>query len=249
MRKFMQNRHLFLFIWYIILFYLLVTPIALLVQNLYFTLDPQALATFEQLIAANASETQLAVVMAMPSALINLVVYTLAAVPMFALLHDELDHFFTISWQNKRLFGFQVLRGYGFMFLFSLIASLVMMLLQITDSSANQETVESLISLVPFISTITIVILAPFVEEIVFRYLLIRGLKKYIPVWAAATISIVVFALIHVLQASDFINIIPYLALGAGLTLAYIRTDNIMVPIALHFIQNFIAVLISLSLL
>ncbi|MGL4973135.1 MAG: hypothetical protein ACRC6H_08315, partial [Culicoidibacterales bacterium] len=82
MRKFMQNRHLFLFIWYIILFYLLVTPIALLVQNLYFTLDPQALATFEQLIAANASETQLAVVTAMPSALINLVVYTLAAVPM-----------------------------------------------------------------------------------------------------------------------------------------------------------------------
>ncbi|MGL4952918.1 MAG: lysostaphin resistance A-like protein, partial [Culicoidibacterales bacterium] len=169
--------------------------------------------------------------------------------PMFALLHDELNHFFEISWQNKRLFGFQVLRGYGFMFLFSFIASLIMMFFQINDASANQETVESLISLVPFISIITIVILAPFVEEIVFRYLLIGGLKKHMPIWGAATISTVVFALIHVLQAGDFINIIPYLALGAGLTFAYVRTNNIMVPIALHFIQNFVAVLVSLSLL
>ncbi|MGL5916958.1 MAG: lysostaphin resistance A-like protein [Culicoidibacterales bacterium] len=249
MHKLNQHRHAFLFIWYILLFYIFVTPIASLVQNIYFTFDPLALSTFEQLLATNASEAQLMAITAMPSALINLVVYTLAAVPMFALLHDELNQFFEISWQNKRLFGFQVLRGYGFMFLFSFIASLIMMFFQINDASANQETVESLISLVPFISIITIVILAPFVEEIVFRYLLIGGLKKHMPIWGAATISTVVFALIHVLQAGDFINIIPYLALGAGLTFAYVRTNNIMVPIALHFIQNFVAVLVSLSLL
>ncbi|MGL5915813.1 MAG: hypothetical protein ACRCZG_06090, partial [Culicoidibacterales bacterium] len=104
MHKLNQHRHAFLFIWYILLFYIFVTPIASLVQNIYFTFDPLALSTFEQLLATNASEAQLMAITAMPSALINLVVYTLAAVPMFALLHDELNHFFEISWQNKRLF-------------------------------------------------------------------------------------------------------------------------------------------------
>ncbi|MGL4624431.1 MAG: lysostaphin resistance A-like protein [Culicoidibacterales bacterium] len=249
MNTLLKHRHLFLFIWYLLLFYFLVAPISLLVQNIYFYFDPAALAAFEQLYSSGANDAQLLVATAIPSALINLVIYTLAAVPMFALLHDELDQSFALGWKNKKQFTFQVIRGYLLMLAFSFIASLAMMLLGLTDSSANQQSVESLISLVPFLTTITVVILAPFVEEIVFRYLLIKGLKKYLPLWGAGVISVLVFATIHVLQAGDFINIIPYLALGAGLTIAYLRTNNIMVSIALHFIQNLIAVLISLSIL
>lgn len=249
MNTMLKHRHLFLFIWYLLLFYILSVPISILVQTIYFFFDPAALTAVEQLYSSGASDAQLLMATAVPSAIINLVIYTLAAVPMFALLHDELDAFFTMGWQNKKRFSLQVIRGYLLMLFFSFIASLLMLVLGLTDSSVNQESVESLISLVPFLTMITVVLLAPFVEEIVFRYLLIKGLKKYLPTWTAGVISVILFAAIHVLQAGDFINIIPYLALGAGLTLAYLRTNNIMVPISLHFIQNLIAVLISLSLI
>lgn len=248
MQKLFQHRHGFLFIWYILLFYILVAPISVLVQELYFQFNPQALISLQALYAAGASEAQLIVATAMPSALVNLTIYTLAAAPMFALLQPELDTFFSVGWTNKKRFSLQVLKGYLIMIGLGFIASLAMMLLQIGDTSANQQNVESLISIVPFLSMITVVILAPFVEEIIFRYLLIKGLGKYIPVWAAGVVSVIVFAAIHVLQAGDFINIIPYLALGAGLTIAYIRTNNIMVPIAMHFIQNLIAVLVTLTI-
>ncbi|MGL5295429.1 MAG: lysostaphin resistance A-like protein [Culicoidibacterales bacterium] len=243
-----RHRHKALFIWYILLFYILVIPISYLVQTIYFQFDPQSLTFINELIASGASETQLLSATALPNSIMNVTIYTLAAIPMFMLLHDELDTYFMQAWNDKKTFLKQVVIGYLIMFALSAVASIIMTLLNIVDSSANQTGVEAILSTSPLLSVITVVFLAPFVEEIVFRYLLIRGLKRFVPIGVAATISIVLFALIHVLEAGDFINIIPYLALGAGLTIAYVRTDNIMVAIAIHFIQNFIAILVMMGL-
>lgn len=78
------------------------------------------------------------------------------------------------------------------------------------------------------------VILAPILEEIFFRKLLLGHLKKYLPWWSAIGLSSLLFASFHkeaVQQA---------LVLPLGLTLGFVfwKTGKLRYSIFLHFMNN-----------
>ena len=85
--------------------------------------------------------------------------------------------------------------------------------------------------------SISILIIAPVFEELLFRkYLLIELLKKYPLKWSVI-LSSVLFSLIHL---PNYGNLIPTFVFGIICCLIYLKTKNILYTIILHFLFNFI---------
>ncbi len=78
------------------------------------------------------------------------------------------------------------------------------------------------------------VILAPFVEELMFRGVLFTALKQYLPRWVAVWGSAAFFGLVH----ANMVSFIPLTLLAVLLTRLYERTGNLWAPIFAHAIFN-----------
>ena len=86
-----------------------------------------------------------------------------------------------------------------------------------------------------FASILTVTsVLAPFLEEIVFRGFFMTTLTKWLPVPGAVVTSALLFAAAH-LSPNDF----PQLAaLGTVLGITYARTQNLLTPMLIHTFWN-----------
>ncbi|MSR97810.1 CPBP family intramembrane metalloprotease [Arthrobacter sp. BL-252-APC-1A] len=136
----------------------------------------------------------------------------------------------------------------------SVIAMLVatMVLVLITgppQTSVNQAAAQDLMTSVsPWLVVPLFVVLAPFVEEYIFRHLLIGKLSRHWNIWICALLSLLLFAGIHVLQEADFSLpvLAPYLAMGAVLVGVYVWAgNNFMLSYAVHAAKNLLAVLLT----
>ena len=88
-----------------------------------------------------------------------------------------------------------------------------------------------------WLSFVSSVVVAPVIEEIVFRGIILIGLAKKFPLWVAAIISALAFALLH-----GQINVGIYTFIfGIILSYTYIRSGSIYPGIMAHFINNLIA--------
>lgn len=89
------------------------------------------------------------------------------------------------------------------------------------------------------IPMITIGILTPIVEELIYRYLLISELGKIFGYRLMAVISILIFALSHFLHFNSFISLLPFLIGGISLVSIFMYSKrNIAVSIILHIFIN-----------
>ena len=115
-------------------------------------------------------------------------------------------------------------------------------------ANANDASISSLLRGNSFLMTLGTVILVPPVEECMYRGLIFRrlyGVNK----WAAYGISILAFALVHII---GFINVysplelclavLQYLPAGAWLAWAYVRGGTIFAPIFIHAIVNAVGI-------
>lgn len=75
---------------------------------------------------------------------------------------------------------------------------------------------------------------APIWEEAMFRGFFLPSLTKYVPTKLALLLTSVVFAMVHFSMQ----RLIPLIFLGLMLGAVYIRTRNLMAPIALHSLWN-----------
>jgi len=96
------------------------------------------------------------------------------------------------------------------------------------------------------LAVVTLVFIAPIIEEIVFRGLLFGALAPRLGVLASAAISALIFAVIH----GDLVFFPSIAVLGFVAALTYAATGNLVVPIILHALNNALgaAVLIATSL-
>lgn len=83
---------------------------------------------------------------------------------------------------------------------------------------------------------ITAVFLAPIVEEIVFRGIILNRLKVRWGTGAAIIISSVLFGILHFRMA-----IVGAIVFGVCMSLVYLRTRKILITMTIHFINNFFA--------
>ncbi len=88
---------------------------------------------------------------------------------------------------------------------------------------------------------ICVVIFAPFVEELIFRDILLNRLNKKFGIKKAILYSSIVFGILHIELA-----IIGAVIFGIIACILYLKYENILIPMTVHFINNFI---VSLPLL
>ncbi len=116
------------------------------------------------------------------------------------------------------------------------------------EIAENEAAVRTLLDAFPLYIFITSVILAPLIEELIFRFS-IRKLCFHLD-WLFIFLSGFIFGLMHVIGATSltgFVYIIPYSIPGWVFAYTLVKSNNIFVPISLHTIHN--GILISLQLL
>jgi uncharacterized protein len=114
------------------------------------------------------------------------------------------------------------------------------------QTSANQAGLQALMQQVPaWLMVPLLVIVGPFVEEYIFRHLLIGKLSRRVNIWFCCAMSVVLFAALHIVGQEDLTLpvLMPYLAMGAVLVFVYVWTGmNVMFSYFVHAAKNMLAV-------
>lgn len=101
---------------------------------------------------------------------------------------------------------------------------------------------------------LTAVGVAPFVEETVFRGVLLRGLMRRLPFWPAALLTTAIFAVLHApgqvgSAAGAVLLVVSIGVLGLGLAVLARRTGRLFPGMIVHALFNLVAVLSVLGVL
>ena len=88
---------------------------------------------------------------------------------------------------------------------------------------------------------LAVAVLAPLVEEILFRGLLQNAFAKRMPIWAAIALASAIFAAVHM----QFYAFPALMVMGASFGLLYHLTGSLRVNIVVHMINNAAALLLS----
>jgi len=173
--------------------------------------------------------------------------------------------FETIKNLLKKAFNKNVLK-YGFFCALSIMGvsivynSLIEGIFKLGDGgNANQEAVVTLIKSNAFLGFLAVVVFAPIVEELTYRYCMFGGLCKYRKVLAYIVTGLVFMAMHGVSSYTsaggfnkeflvDLVYLPPYLFSGLALAFVYDKTSNIGSSALAHMINNLISFLAIVSL-
>lgn len=115
------------------------------------------------------------------------------------------------------------------------------------QTSANQAGLQALMQQVPaWLMVPLLVVVGPFVEEYIFRHLLIGKLSRKLNIWVCSALSVVLFAGLHIVgqEALTLPVLMPYIAMGAVLVFVYVWTGrNLMFSYFVHAAKNLLAVI------
>ncbi|MEI5948614.1 type II CAAX endopeptidase family protein [Bacillus albus] len=139
---------------------------------------------------------------------------------------------------SKSLFVW-ILIGIILVFLGQMVGSLLdKSVFQLTTQSVNTSSTVAAAVISP-VAIISIVLLAPLVEEFVFRYAAINILtRRFTQTWSIL-ISSLFFSIMHF----DFPFIFGYFLIGIVLAVVYERTNRLLVSFFVHAIMNLIIVM------
>lgn len=132
--------------------------------------------------------------------------------------------------------------GLFFMFTTNILINIIFK----AGGANNEKLVQQMISSSPIIMLITAGVIAPMIEELIFR----KSFRNAFPnKYLFIIISSLVFGLLHVLSSSNLVGllyIIPYTSLGLAFAIAYYKTDTIFSSLFIHILHNFILILLAI---
>ena len=179
----------------------------------------------------------------------NLVYMTFLAVASFLIFHSYLKK----SWDHMKgkwlkQIGYACTAGIAKFYFFNVVSSLIILLINPNSSSANQEAIIEMAASSPIFMLITTVLLAPFVEEMIFRVGIFQMFyhKNRILAYLLGSLS---FGFVHIMGGlfmGDFTQILfllPYSLLGYALCNIYEKRDSIFVPMIVHMLNNLVAMI------
>lgn len=167
-----------------------------------------------------------------------------------------------MPWLKKEIFLFleapfknliSVIKTYGLMMLSSIALNLILLLVFQLENSGNQSSLIELYSVQPFKVLFASLVFAPIVEELVFRGALFSGFRKHHHGFGVL-LSSFAFGFLHVYQSlfagdfKDLIFLFSYALLGSFMCKAYDETGSIAGSMSLHFINNFVSVIVTFML-
>ena len=141
-----------------------------------------------------------------------------------------------------------VVKGYALCFVMSMVTSIIVRLLTMKTTSANQQAIVSLSKFNPVVMLLMTVIFAPIGEELLFRGFLFTFFRKRSR-FLAYFVSAFLFGFVHVMNSvmggdlSEFIQMIPYFGMGLVFAYSYESNNNIFASILTHATSNAIAMI------
>ena len=190
----------------------------------------------------------------LPSAIANYLkylVYVVLALYGSFLCKDRLIQQWNEIRKTKRKFFFGVLKGWLFLFLmtilFELLSSILRQFLGLVGQGLNQSNIQSTFQDQPLLIAVFACIIGPLVEELFFRQILLRYLRKNMPTWFSIFIVGFAFALTHMhsLDLSEWVSAVGYLGGGLAFSIIYVKEkENIYYPLLVHMLSNSLSLII-----
>ena len=148
----------------------------------------------------------------------------------------------------KRRFVRDIAIGYVVRIVLTMLLALIVPLQQ-TDNQANIESLLNSTSLV--LMLILTCVVAPIVEELVFREAIIGAFKDKMNPWILTAISIFFFVLLHSISNSggiDWSAALMYIPLTIPLVGIYrYYNDNVAASMLMHFVSNSVAMIFLIA--
>lgn len=127
-----------------------------------------------------------------------------------------------------------------------IIGGLITMTLGGNQASENQQFIETITTSYPVLMIFVSCVLAPILEEMLFRGIVFGWIYEWNPKMAHL-ISSFIFGFIHIMSAvfngntAEWIQIFSYCFMGFVLSYLYEKNNNIYVPILSHMMNNMIS--------
>lgn len=182
------------------------------------------------------------------SAIGNFLTYLFMAIGIIFYMRDEFKNDFVAIKEKPKFYSIYIpLTSILFV---TLAITISILFNKITESSANQQTIENMLKYSgASLMIISTILLAPIVEEAIYRKCIFHFFRAY-PIWVSYVVSTILFALPHMLTTStSFGNwcliALPYLLDGFMLALIYhLSKKNIYATIIAHMLNNIVAVIL-----
>ena len=152
---------------------------------------------------------------------------------------------------SKRKFIFGVLTGWLFLILMTVIFGFVSEMLRqffgLVGQGLNQSNIQSTFQEQPLLIAVFACIIGPLVEELFFRQILLRYLRKNLPTWLSVFLVGLAFALTHMhsLSLSEWVGTVGYLGGGLAFSIIYVKEkENIYYPLLVHILGNSLSFII-----
>ena len=186
-----------------------------------------------------------------PSAIASYLVYVVLALYGFFLFKDRLIQQWNEIRKTKRKFFFEVLKGWLLLFLitilFALLSEILKQVLGLSGQGQNEASIQSAFKEHPLLIAVFACVIGPVVEEVFFRQILLKYLRKYLSSWLSIFIVGLAFALTHMhsLDLSEWVGAIYYLGGGLAFSIIYVKEkENIYYPLVVHMIVNSLSFII-----
>ena len=190
----------------------------------------------------------------MPSAIANYLkylVYVVLALYGSFLCKDRLIQQWNEIRKTKRKFFFGVLTGWIFLILmtvaFGFISELLRQFFGLVEQGLNQSNIQSTFQEQPLLIAVFACIIGPLVEELFFRQILLRYLRKSLPTWLSVFLVGLAFALTHMhsLSLSEWVGAVGYLGGGLAFSIIYVKEkENVYYPLLVHMLGNSLSFII-----
>ena len=187
----------------------------------------------------------------MPSTIANYLVYVVLALYGSFLCKDRLIQQWNEIRKTKRKFFFGVLTGWFFLILMTVVFGFVSEMLRqffgLVGQGLNQSNIQSTFQEQPLLIAVFACIIGPLVEEVFFRQILLKYLRKHLSSWLSIFIVGLIFALSHMhnLSLSEWVGAVGYLGGGLAFSIIYVKEkENIYYPLLVHILGNSLSLII-----
>ena len=159
----------------------------------------------------------------------------------------------TLNWRiTKRQLGLMIGSAVGLVIMLSMIGAILTILIGHTTVSQNQASINQTLTtgtLTRIAMFFLAVVIAPLIEETMFRGIVMNTWFKNNRYYADVLLSAVLFGVFHTTTDLSLATVTPYVVMGAVFALIYRKTGNLAVNIYTHMLYNAIVVSVSLFLL
>ena len=169
------------------------------------------------------------------------VLYAIAAVILASIIGTSWKSFRAQGWRA----ALDVLLAFVLAFALSaFVWPMIVQVLGLPSANTNQEMVRALVLRAPVLMGLMVVVAAPAVEEVLYRFVLLRSLLKVNSPLAHA-VAALAFGFQHVAVAvlvnhdtAQLWDIVPYAAFGLIQSVLYVRRRSLIGPILVHVLVN-----------